>query len=112
MKRIAYVAALCCAAFSFKASAQSIENAGDFYSACSVASNLDLCAMYLSGFTSGVQAQVVVGKAPAKYCLPRGTTHKQNLQTVLSFLSANPTERDQPTTVVVYLALSKAHPCQ
>ena len=112
MKPIMPIAALCCAIFSSGASAQTIENAGGFYAACKVADNLNLCAMYLAGFTGGVEAQSVVSKATARYCLPPGTTHKQNLGTVLAYLSANPAQQTQPTAVVVYLALSKAHPCK
>ncbi|MGF6603687.1 hypothetical protein P3T23_008441 [Paraburkholderia sp. GAS448] len=112
MKRIVFAAALCGVIFSSSAPAQTIDKADGFYAACQAADNLNLCAMYMAGFTSGVQAQSVVSKATARYCLPPGTTHKQNLDTVLNFLSANPAERGQPTLVVVYLALTKAHPCK
>ena len=112
MKRVIPAAALCCAMFSFSVSAQTIEKAGDFYAACKVADNLNLCATYLAGFTSGVLAQGVVDKGVVRYCLPTGTTHKQNLDTALSYLDANLAQRSQPTGVAVYLALSKAHPCK
>jgi hypothetical protein len=112
MKRIVFAAALCGALFSSSAPAQTIDSADGFYAACKAANNLDLCAMYMAGFTGGVQAQSVVSKGAARYCLPAGTTHKQNLDTVLSYLSANPDKRGQPTPVVVYLALTQAHPCK
>lgn len=112
MKRLVPAAALCCAIFSSSVSAQTIESAGGFYAACKAADNLNLCAMYLAGFTDGVQAQSVVSKVNARYCLPPGTTHKQNLDTVIAYLNENPAQHGQPTAVVVYLALSKAHPCK
>jgi hypothetical protein len=112
MKRIISAAVLCGSMLSTNVPAQTIENAGGFYTACKVADNLNLCAMYLAGFTGGVQAQSVVDKGTMRFCLPTGTTHKQNLDTVIAYLDKNPAERNQPTAVVAYLALRQAHPCK
>jgi hypothetical protein len=116
MKRIIFATAFGLAISATSAQAQtqvqSIESADVFYSACKASENLNLCAMYLSGFTTGVYAQNYLDKGAIRYCLPSGTTHKQNIDTVLRYLDANPSERKQPTGVVMYMALAKAHPCK
>ncbi|OLL27434.1 hypothetical protein BTH42_33075 [Burkholderia sp. SRS-W-2-2016] len=112
MKRIIFAAAFSLVAFASGASAQTIERADGLYSACKAGDNLNMCAMYLAGFTGGAYAQSVVDKGSVRYCLPSGTTHKQNLDTVLRYLDSNPQARGQPTAVAIYMALAQAHPCK
>ncbi|WJF92061.1 Rap1a/Tai family immunity protein [Paraburkholderia bonniea] len=112
MKLFSSTLALSAALLSGGVAAQSIEQAATFYNACSQPANLDLCAIFLAGYTGGVNVQSVVSRQPALYCMPPGTTHKKKLETVLSYLNTVPAEQTQPTATLVYKAFAKAWPCR
>lgn len=46
------------------------------------------------------------------YCLPNGATKLQVRDVVTDFLKANPTSRHNDATLLIWVALSNAFPCQ
>ncbi|WP_153101961.1 Rap1a/Tai family immunity protein [Paraburkholderia hayleyella] len=112
MKRLSCLVALSCALVSSGVAAQGLENAATFYNACKTPENLDLCAMFLAGYTSGARVQAVVSRQRELYCMPPDTTHKQKLDTVLSYMSTVPAGQTQPTASLVYKAFVRAWPCR
>jgi hypothetical protein len=94
--------------FAFVATANAQLKAGDLYQLCT--SNIELahqgCAMWITGFVSGISVTRQAPKTITPVCPPKEAT-----LVIEHFLRGNHDLNDLPAEAVAYGALGLAYPC-
>jgi hypothetical protein len=92
--------------------APSIDHADVFLGLCQKPENLDVCSMYLAGYTNGVLVQSLVDKQLPRYCIPPNLQRKDQLAAITVWMKGHLDQVLQPTAAVIYKALMGNYPCK